>query len=143
MPEICCGDFFEVLVELFTVTIAKLLEKLPSGLSDQNRYACVMILERGRTHLLFVFTLKFGAALDAPLVVIGSAHHDPEKAKRACKKALESSSKHPRILELQSGDLAHLAIMWISGANQLQDSETKNIRGNQMGKQKGIGMVGI
>jgi hypothetical protein len=66
LAEIASGEFFDVFEKKLTHTAASgLSRKLPDSLLKEDRMRCLREFERGRAHLIFVFTLKIGALLRA------------------------------------------------------------------------------
>ena len=118
LPEIACGELFEVINQLCLVNASQLFLELPDDVSDECRSSCLMDFEHGRGHLTFQLVLKMTCFLEPPLLLLGIAHHDPakpQKQRAALHTCLKSDCRHPLVLKLQEGDLKEEAELFLGG----------------------------
>ncbi len=115
LPEVAAGDFMEFLGSTFDKALNTLVQELPPGLTQEQRANLVGDFAQGRAHLMFQFVLKLEAMHEAPRLLFATAHHNRMKARDALRSCLDSSSKHPRIIELQTGELREEAERFLEG----------------------------
>ena len=63
-PEICSGEFLELLNTMVTTTSAALMVALPQDISVQQKHLLVREFNAGAGHILFYFTLKLSQCRD-------------------------------------------------------------------------------
>lgn len=117
LPEVAAGDFGNLFTELFDNMSAQALLLLPGALTASDRSRLLQDLARGRAHLAFQLTLKITAIRQPPLLLFAVAHHSAAPARDALRHCLESASSHPKIRQLQSGQLLVEAHEFLSGAD--------------------------
>ena len=112
LPEIASGALLQILHELCFTNAATLFLALDAA-EAEVRTACLHDFERGRGHLAFQLTLKLSCFLEPPLLLFAAAA--PEMSKIALHKCLVSTSSHPQIQRLKTGQLAAEAQMYVVG----------------------------
>ena len=75
------------------------------SIGKQDRYRILEEFERGRSHLLFAFTIKLQHWEEPPWSLYAVAHQDSEVAVAAMNRNLASDSNHPRVAALRQEPL--------------------------------------
>ena len=122
LPEIACGELFQVVHELCLVNAAKLFTELPHALSEESRAACLLDFEHGRGHLAFQLTLKMSCFLEPPLLLLGTARHNPEtpdSQRNQLRRCVDSDSQHPLLQRLREGALKEEVDLYLDGEELL------------------------
>ena len=119
LVELAAGDFDCMFHKLCRVTAAGLLEELPRDISSAEKATCLHALETGRSHLLFVFSVKLAGFCVPPLLLHAAAHWDLQKARHALRTCARSSCPHPRVAMLREPSMAAEVEAFLDGAELL------------------------
>ena len=104
-PELAAGGLFKLVQDTAEDMGSTLMLDLPTELDQAAKGKLLQVFEMGRASIVFAFTLKLSSMLEPPWLILAAAHHVRETACAAIRKCLESTSRHPLIVELQTGDL--------------------------------------
>lgn len=108
LPELASGDLFAETQQLFEEGSARMARKLPPGLDDAQRATIIIDYERGRSHVVFLMTLKLSHWLTPPWCMYALAHHIPSRAAAAYERLRATpldAETHPAVRELLTGQL--------------------------------------
>ncbi len=100
--ELAAGDFFQVLRHLFEESATRLEFQLSRGLSKEDATELMKDFHLARQHLLMTYVVKLSFWTQAPHVLAGLAHWDPQTRIRCLQKCLQSKSSHPKISQLRT-----------------------------------------
>eukprot|EP00971_Amphidinium_carterae_P351729 6492256-Amphidinium_carterae.2 len=117
LPELAAGEFFNLFHDVANAGAVSLLTELPHTLDESHRADLLKEYEAGRAHLLYTFTLKFGAYTCPPLLLGACAHHSHQVARQALRECMASSVEHPLLAMLQSEPVRSEAIRFVDGAD--------------------------
>ena len=113
-PELCNGEFLEVVGRLSDRSAVQVLQVLPGDISPEMRASILQEFSAGRSHLCFYLALKLSAMEQFPWRLCALAHKDTQVAHRALREALACNSNHPKLQAVQ-GPLRPLAERWLAG----------------------------
>lgn len=113
MPEIACGDLIEMLTELCSARSARMLVRMGSGISREERHTIVSDFEQGKSHIIFVLVLKTSHFQEPPWLVYGLGHLDDTKAMKCLDRCLQSACAHPFAARLLAEPLVEEARAWL------------------------------
>ena len=114
-PELAAGDFMSVLRQVSSTSLAHFMTTLPRDIEAAVRASLVDEYQRGKSHLLFVLSLRLQHWRLPPWSVFGCAHLNPRISKEFIQRSLRVASRHPLVVELQTGDLALQAQQYLDG----------------------------
>ena len=115
LPELAAGDFFAKFEQLYELPAAQLLLSLPTDISAACRSECLLDLDRGRSHLLFVLTLKLSSFMEPPCLLLAAAHHNVAASMRAVRTCLASACQHTLVQQLQTEPVKSEALEYLDG----------------------------
>ena len=127
LPELANGDFLRMLKPLFDIGIAALVERLLPELQQGVEHtgvqgSCLQEFERDRSTLVFELTIKTAGYMEPPCRLFACAHHSETAQMQALRICLNtSSSRHPRILELQTQPLSGQSEAVLSGVKAVEN----------------------
>ena len=116
--ELASGGFLDVLRGLSETTAGHLLTALPRDISFAERGVILQEYERGRSHLLFVFSVRLEFWQHAPWCIFQCGHMNPEIQKEGLRKCLSLPATHPLLVELQAPELSAEARAYVEGAEE-------------------------
>ena len=81
-PELACGTFMEVMQRLADKSAGALLTTLPRDISVVDRALLLREFQQGRSHLLFVLSLRVQHWRQLPWMIFGCGHLQEQPSQR-------------------------------------------------------------
>ncbi|CAK9091347.1 Uncharacterized protein SCF082_LOCUS43037 [Durusdinium trenchii] len=119
--ELASGDFFTMLQELFDTSATLLELQLPRGLSQDEVSQLMKDFQLARQHLIMTYVMKLSFWQEAPHVLCGLSHWDPNVRVRCLTKALASNCSHPKVLWLKRPEARRCVAEFIAGGGLWRD----------------------
>ena len=96
------GAFFQVVQGLLDRSTLFLQSRLTRSLTEEELQGLLTDFEQGRQYILSTYILKLSFWAEPPHCLTALAHCDPSERCKAVKRCLDSSSTHPRVVELKA-----------------------------------------
>ena len=114
--ELSHTDLMDLLNELVTTSSASVVATLDNEITNEDRRTIMLEFEAGRSHVVFVYIMKFSHFGGPPYSVFRMAYiKDEAVAREACLLCMTTNVRHERLAELRREPLYSLCLLWFSG----------------------------
>ena len=120
-PELAAGEFMTVLRQVSSSSLAHFMTTLPRDIDAAARASLLDEYQRGKSHLLFVLSMRLQHWRVAPWSIFGCAHLNTRTSKDFVRRSLGLASQHPLVLEFQTGELAEQANHYLAEGSNLKE----------------------